>query len=149
MDGIAGNATRFCVSWRRLTTRRTISVSHQLFVVSFLLSTKEIIDGLFTSGVHFVKINDKKLSKQYNIKSYPALTYFRNKEPIAYEGDLLDEDQVLEFLTSLEAMELPDQIEEVNAKILEKIVHDTDFVAVLFCKSRRRKQINVGQHVCS
>lgn len=86
------------------------------------------------SGVHFVKINDKKLSKQYNIKTYPALTYFRNKEPIAYEGDLLDEDQVLEFLTSLEAMELPDQIEEVNAKILEKIVHDTDFVAVLFCK---------------
>lgn len=48
-------------------------------------------------------------------------------------GDLLDEDQVLEFLTSLEAMELPDQIEEVNAKILEKIVHDTEFVAVLFC----------------
>ena len=37
-------------------------------------------------GVHFVKINDKKVSKQYNIKSYPALTYFRNKEPIAYEG---------------------------------------------------------------
>lgn len=87
------------------------------------------------AGVHFVKINDKKLSKQYNIKSYPALTYFRNKEPIAYEGDLLDEDQVLEFLTSLEAMELPDQIEEVNAKILDKIVHDTDFVAVLFCTS--------------
>ena len=49
-------------------------------------------------------------------------------------GDLLDEEQVLEFLTSLEAMDLPDQIEEVNAKILEKIVHDTGYVAVLFCK---------------
>lgn len=49
---------------------------------------------------------------------------------------MLDEDQVLEFLTSLEAMELPDQIEEVNAKILEKIVQDTGFVAVLFCKFR-------------
>lgn len=46
----------------------------------------------------------------------------------------MDEEQVLEFLTSLEAMDLPDQIEEVNAKILEKIVHDTDYVAVLFCK---------------
>ena len=51
------------------------------------------------------------------------------------EGDLLDEDQVLEFLTSLEAMDLPDQIEEVNAKILDKIIHDTNYVAVLFCKS--------------
>ena len=118
------------------------------------------------AGVHFVKINDKKVSKQYNVKTYPALTYFRNKEPIAYEGivvdlnetdradvfilhlkwylktkqrfswigDLLDEEQVLEFLTSLEAMDLPDQIEEVNAKILEKIVADTGYVAVLFCK---------------
>lgn len=51
----------------------------------------------------------------------------------------MDEEQVLEFLTSLEAMELPDQIEEVNAKILEKIVHDTGYVAVLFCKNQRTK----------
>jgi len=41
---------------------------------------------------------------------------------------------VLDFLTSLEAMDLPDRIEEVNAKILSKIVEETDFVAVLFCK---------------
>lgn len=46
----------------------------------------------------------------------------------------MDEDSVLEFLTSLEAMDLPDRIEEVNARILEKIVQETDFVAVLFCK---------------
>ena len=46
----------------------------------------------------------------------------------------MDEENVLEFLTSLEAMDLPDRIEEVNAKILDKIVEDTDFVAVLFCK---------------
>lgn len=48
----------------------------------------------------------------------------------------MDEENVLEFLTSLEAMDLPDRIEEVNAKILEKIVEDTDYVAVLFCKQK-------------
>lgn len=47
----------------------------------------------------------------------------------------MDEENVLDFLTSLEAMDLPDRIEEVNAKILSKIVDETDFVAVLFCKS--------------
>lgn len=47
----------------------------------------------------------------------------------------MDEENVLDFLTSLEAMDRPDRIEEVNAKILGKIVEDTDFVAVLFCKS--------------
>jgi hypothetical protein len=46
----------------------------------------------------------------------------------------MDEEGVLDFLTSLEAMDLPDRIEEVNAKILSKIIEDTDYVAVLFCK---------------
>jgi hypothetical protein len=46
----------------------------------------------------------------------------------------MDEENVLDFLTSLEAMDLPDRIEEVNARILSKIVQDTDYVAVLFCK---------------
>lgn len=46
----------------------------------------------------------------------------------------MDEESVLDFLTSLEAMDLPDRIEEVNQKILSKIIEDTDYVAVLFCK---------------
>lgn len=46
----------------------------------------------------------------------------------------MDEDSVLEFLTSLEALDLPDRIEEVNSKILQKIIEETDYVAVLFCK---------------
>lgn len=46
----------------------------------------------------------------------------------------MDEEGVLDFLTSLEAMDLPDRIEEVNGKILSKIVEDTPYVAVLFCE---------------
>lgn len=49
----------------------------------------------------------------------------------------MDEEGVLDFLTSLEAMDLPDRIEEVNAKILAKIIEETDYVAVLFCKCSR------------
>lgn len=49
----------------------------------------------------------------------------------------MDEEGVLDFLTSLEAMDLPDRIEEVNAKILSKIIEETDYVAVLFCKCKR------------
>ncbi|XP_044743397.1 uncharacterized protein LOC123305679 isoform X2 [Chrysoperla carnea] len=94
---------------------------------------EKIDDDTDTFGVDFVKINDKRLAKQYGIKNFPALTYFREREPIIYEGDLMDEENVLEFLTSLEAMDLPDRIEEVNQRILEKIVEDTEYVAVLFC----------------
>lgn len=50
----------------------------------------------------------------------------------------MDEEGVLDFLTSLEAMDLPDRIEEVNSKILGKIVEETDYVAVLFCKCKSK-----------
>ena len=40
----------------------------------------------------------------------------------------------MDYLASPEAMELPDQIEEVNAKQLDTLVQEKMFVAVLFCK---------------
>nr|XP_021208945.1 uncharacterized protein LOC101735409 isoform X2 [Bombyx mori] len=100
---------------------------------------EKIDDDTDTFGVDFVKINDKRLAKQYGITKFPALTYFREKEPIIYEGDLMDEESVLDFLTSLEAMDLPDRIEEVNQKILSKIIEETDYVAVLFYKPECKK----------
>ncbi|XP_060801864.1 uncharacterized protein LOC106130366 isoform X3 [Amyelois transitella] len=98
---------------------------------------EKIDDDTDTFGVDFVKINDKRLAKQYGITKFPALTYFREKEPIIYEGDLMDEESVLDFLTSLESMDLPDRIEEVNQKILSKIIEDTNYVAVLFCPDHK------------
>ncbi|XP_055708462.1 uncharacterized protein LOC129804839 isoform X8 [Phlebotomus papatasi] len=98
-----------------------------------LAELEQIDDDTDSFGVDFVKINDKRLAKQYGIKNFPALTYFRDKHPIIFDGDIMDSEAVLDFLTSLEAMDLPDRIEEVNAKILSKIVEDTDYIAVLFC----------------
>ncbi|XP_032590999.1 uncharacterized protein LOC6560091 isoform X17 [Drosophila grimshawi] len=112
-----------------------------------LAELEKIDDDTDSFGVDFVKINDKRLAKQYGIKNFPALTYFREKEPIIYDGDLMDEEGVLDFLTSLEAMDLPDRIEEVNAKILLKIIEDTDFVAVLFYKEDDPDSPRVLRHI--
>ncbi|XP_034174484.1 hulk isoform X1 [Osmia lignaria lignaria] len=112
-----------------------------------LAELEKIDDDTDHFGVDFVKINDKRLAKQYGIKNFPALTYFREKEPIIYEGDLMDEENVLDFLTSLEAMDLPDRIEEVNSMILEKIVEDTEFVAVLFYKPDCKKCLKALQEL--
>ena len=46
----------------------------------------------------------------------------------------MNEEEVLEWLTSVESMDLPDKIEEVNAKILQNYIDEHDFVAVLFCE---------------
>ncbi|XP_041773705.1 uncharacterized protein LOC121594485 isoform X2 [Anopheles merus] len=112
-----------------------------------LAELEHIDDDTDSFGVDFVKINDKRLAKQYGITKFPALTYFREKEPIIYEGDLMDEAGVLDFLTSLEAMDLPDRIEEVNAKILSKIIEDSDYVAVLFYKPECKKCIKALQEL--
>ncbi|XP_045120702.1 uncharacterized protein LOC123510033 isoform X20 [Portunus trituberculatus] len=112
-----------------------------------LAELENIDDDTDRFGVHFVKIADKKYAKSYGVKTFPALSFFRNKEPMHYEGDLMDESSVLEFLTSLEAMELPDQIEEVNAKILDKIVEEQEFVAVLFYKSECRRCVKALQEL--
>ncbi|XP_065578951.1 uncharacterized protein LOC136039286 isoform X4 [Artemia franciscana] len=114
-----------------------------------LTELEKIDDDTDHFGVDFVKINDKRLAKQYGIKSFPALTYFRDNQPVLYEGDLMDEETILEFLTSLDAMALPDRIEEVNAKILSKIVEENEFLAVLFCVDYRKcKQDETHRRQC-
>ncbi|KAL3277968.1 hypothetical protein HHI36_013308 [Cryptolaemus montrouzieri] len=50
---------------------------------------EQIDDDTDSFGVDFVKINDKRLAKQYGISKFPALTYFREKKPIIYEGNIL------------------------------------------------------------
>lgn len=37
-------------------------------------------------GIHMVKIQDPQLAKRYSIKTFPALVYFRNGNPLLYEG---------------------------------------------------------------
>ena len=104
------------------------------------------------AGVTTVRINDKKAAKSYGILSSPGITYFKvfctlpvlnfrfltsyfqGGKGENYEGELTDGEALMDFLASPEAMELPDQIEEVNAKQLDKLVTEKMFVAVLFCK---------------
>ena len=40
----------------------------------------------------------------------------------------------MNFLSSPEALDLPDHIEEVNAKQLEGLIEEKTFVAVFFCE---------------
>lgn len=73
-------------------------------------------------------------AKKYNIKNLPSLVFFRNKDPLIYSGDLNDEDEVLAWLTDEETLEIPGKIEEVNIKMLEKILSENEHIVVFFCK---------------
>ena len=50
---------------------------------------ENIDDDCEVYGINFVKISDNSLAKRYGIKAYPALIYFRNGNPLIYDGNLL------------------------------------------------------------
>lgn len=95
---------------------------------------ERIDDDASNFGVSFVKNSEKSTAKKYGVTSFPALMYFRNQQPAIFDGDLKDEEKVLAWLTDLDAMELPDKIEEVNVKILENLIEDSAYLAVLLYK---------------
>lgn len=60
--------------------------------------------------------------------------YFRKKKPMVYDGDLTQADRVLDWLTSQDVFEIKNEIEEVNKKMLEKLLEENEYVTVFFCK---------------
>jgi len=98
-------------------------------------------------GVAFVKNSEKSTAKKYGVTSFPALMYFRNQQPAIFEGDLKDEEKVLAWLTDLDSMELPDRIEEVNAKILDNLIEDSDFLAVFLYKDDNEESEKILQEL--
>merc|ERR1712227_165302 len=98
-------------------------------VLSVLERVGEEVAG---NGITLVRINDKKASKVHGIRNYPALSLFKMGEAIHYEGDLLDSEGVLDFLSSSDALEVPGQIEDVTASQLEVLVTQQNYLAVFF-----------------
>ncbi|RWS17098.1 thioredoxin-like protein 1, partial [Dinothrombium tinctorium] len=97
-----------------------------------LFELEKIDDELDVFGIDFVKVNDPDAAHKWGVHHFPALAYFRKKVPVFYDGDLLEEEKLLNWLTSEEVFELKDEIEEVNRKMLDKLINDNDFVAVYF-----------------
>ncbi|KAK3864390.1 hypothetical protein Pcinc_029923 [Petrolisthes cinctipes] len=105
-----------------------------------LQELENIDDEVDMFGIDFVKINDPDAAHRFNILHTPALVYFRKKTPLVYDGDLLDEEKVFKWLTSQDVFEIKDEIEEVNRKMLEKLLDENDFVAVFFYEENAKCQ---------
>ena len=65
---------------------------------------------------------------------YKYSCVFRRQDAVTFEGDLTNDEAILNWLTSQEVFSIGDEIEEVNRKMLEKLLEENDFVAVYFCK---------------
>merc|ERR1719297_251648 len=110
-------------------------------VLSVLERVGEEVAG---NGVTLVRINDKKASKTHGIRNYPALSLFKMGEAIHYEGDLLDADGILDFLSSPDSLDVPGQIEDVTAAQLEILVQQQNYLAVFFYTGKKKSTAVVG-----
>jgi len=93
---------------------------------------EKIDDEVDEYGIDFVKNDDASTARQYNIYNTPALVYFRKMSPVVYDGDFFDEQKILEWLTSQDVFETRNEIEEVNRKMLEKLLDENEFLVVYF-----------------
>lgn len=60
--------------------------------------------------------------------------YFFAGKNINYDGDIDDEEEILDWLTLPDNMEMTDHIERVNRKMFQKIRQTSDYLAVFFCE---------------
>lgn len=58
---------------------------------------------------------------------------FRKQVPMLYDGDLHQHDRILTWLTSQDVFEIKNEIEEVNRKMLDKLLEENEFLSVYFC----------------
>lgn len=101
--------------------------------LSILKELENIDDECDALNVDFVKISDPGVAPAFKVKELPALVYFRRSAHIHYDGDLMDEEAVLRWVTTTKE-EDADVIEEVDAKELEKMLESKVDIVVYFCK---------------
>lgn len=91
---------------------------------------ENIDDDCDKHGIQFVKIDDGAAAEEYGIEEIPSIIYFERQIPTVYDGDLQNEEEILQWL--LGQLE-KDEIEDVTDEMLDKLVKEGRTVAVLFC----------------
>lgn len=108
-----------------------------------LAELENIDDECDENDIAFVKIDDPEEAKEYGIDHIPSLVFFERQIPNLYEGDLMKEEELLGWLVHQKRhSEIPD----VTDEMMEKLIENTKYLAVLFCKySRLRHHLIISR----
>lgn len=101
--------------------------------IRVLNELENIDDELEKEGIVIVRIDNAEEAKEYGLDHLPTLIYFEEGIPSMYEGDLMNEEEVLEWLI---LQKETDTIEEVTDEILEDLIEDHEYV-VAYCKQSK------------
>lgn len=99
--------------------------------IRILNELENIDDELEKEGIVIVRMDNDAEAKEYGIDHLPTLVYFEENIPAIYEGDLMNEDEVLEWLIEQKNSAT---IEEVTDEILTDLIEEHEYVVVYFSK---------------
>ena len=99
---------------------------------SIMEGVENIDDDINDIGLVTVTTKDIKYARKLGITKLPCLGLFRNGDFKIFEGDNQNEYDVLKWLSSIDTLEISDQIEEVNEDILANVLKQEDDVLVFF-----------------
>lgn len=85
-------------------------------------------------------------AKEFGIDHLPTLVYFEENIPAIYEGDLMNEDEVLKWLIEQKNSAT---IEEVTDEILTDLIEEHEYVVVYFSKQFLKFLLHVIDFLCS
>lgn len=97
--------------------------------------------SLFSSM--FPMFQDFDVAREYGVADFPSLVYFEKQIPNVFEGDLMEEEEVLQWLIT---QRTEDRIELITRIMLEAMVEETQYLAVYFCKSRWHVNSSIMLH---
>lgn len=101
-----------------------------------LTELENIDDECDQNDIVFVKIDDDNEAKEYGIDTIPTLVFFEKKIPHVYEGDLMKEEELLGWLLHQKRhSEIPD----ITDEMMDRLIEDTKYLAVLFCEYSSNK----------
>lgn len=90
---------------------------------------ENIDDELEKEEIVIARLDNAEEAREYGLDHLPALVYFENEIPAIYEGDLMNEEEVLEWL---KLQKYSATIEEVTDEILQDLIEEHEYVCVYF-----------------
>ena len=100
---------------------------------------EDIDDELDGLGVLFVKNNQPAVAGDYGIDALPAVVVFEKGVPNLFEGDLTEDDTVLEWI--VDEVSGDDTVEVVTDQMVERLIRQRKQVAV-FLYDKDDKKVN-------
>lgn len=110
-----------------------------------LAELENIDDECDQNDIAFVKIDDDNEAKEWGIDEIPSIVFFERGIPHIYEGDLMKEDELLGWLVH---QKRHSEIPEVTDEMKDKLVENTEHLAVIFCKFVEIS-IQIWQKLCN